>query len=148
MDWSTQCSSVLRYLPELAQIHVHWVGDAIQLSHPCSPPSLPALNLSLHQSLFQYWGFSFSISPSNKYSGLISFRNDWFGLFVVQGTLKSLLQHHNLKASVLWHSAFFMVRWVRNKIRIRTQTVHHPFRISSPVSLCWFTCLLLYRHLL
>ena len=58
----------------------------------------------------KYWRFSFSISPSNEYSGLISFRIDWFGLLEVQETLKSLLQHHSLKASVLWHSAFFMVQ--------------------------------------
>ena len=57
-----------------------------------------------------YWSFSFNISPSNEYSGLISFRIDWFGLLVVQGTLKSLLQHYNLKASILWHSSFFMVQ--------------------------------------
>ena len=58
----------------------------------------------------KYWSFSFSISPSNKYSGLISFRIDWFDLLAVQGTLKSLLQHHSLKASILWRSAFFMVQ--------------------------------------
>ena len=58
----------------------------------------------------KYWSFSFSISPSNEYSGLISFRIDWFDLLVVQGTLKSLLQHHNSKASVFWRSAFFMVQ--------------------------------------
>ena len=58
----------------------------------------------------QYWSFSFSISPSNVYSGLISFRIDWFDLFAVQGTLKSLLQHHNSEGSILWHSAFFMVQ--------------------------------------
>ena len=58
----------------------------------------------------KYWSFSFSISPSNEYSGLISFKIDWFDLFAVQGTLKSLLQHDNLKASVLWHSGFFMVQ--------------------------------------
>ena len=84
--------------------HVHWIGDAIQPSHPLSPPS-PALNLSQHEGLFQwvssshqvakYWSFSFSISPSNEYSGLISFRIDWFDLLAVQGTLKNLLQHHN-----------------------------------------------------
>ena len=56
------------------------------------------------------WSFSFSISPSNEYSGLISFRMDWFDLLAVQGTLKSLLQHHSSKASILWHSAFFMVQ--------------------------------------
>ena len=85
---------------ELAQTHVHWVGNAIQPSHPLSSPSTPALNLSQHQELFQWVGslhqmakvldFSFSISPSNKYSGLISFRIDWFDLLAVQGTLESL----------------------------------------------------------
>ena len=58
----------------------------------------------------KYWSFSFSISPSNEYSGLISIRIDWFDLFAVQGTLKSLLQHHSSKASILWHSVFFMVQ--------------------------------------
>ena len=85
-----------------------------------SCPFPPAFNLSQHQGLFKgsvlhirwpnYWSVSFSISPSNEYSGLISFRMDWFGLLVVQGTLKSLLQHHSSKASILWHSAFFIVR--------------------------------------
>ena len=89
-----------------------------QPSHPLASPSPLAFNLSQHQGLFQgvrfrirwpkYWSFSFSISPSNEYSGLISFRKDWFGLLAVQGTLKSLLQHHSSKASILWHSAFFM----------------------------------------
>ena len=64
----------------------------------------------LHIRRLKYWSFSFSISPSNEYSGLISFRIDWFDLLTVQGTLKSLLQHHNSKASVLWHSAFFIVQ--------------------------------------
>ena len=82
-----------------------------------SPPSPPVLNLFQHQVLFQwvsslhqwpkYW--SFSISPSNEYSGLISFRIDWFDLRAVLGTLKSLFQHHNSKPSILWHSAFFFV---------------------------------------
>jgi len=65
---------------------------------------------ALHIRWPNYWSFSFSLSPSNEYSGLISFRIDWFDLFAVQGTLKSLLQHHNLKASILQHSAFFMVQ--------------------------------------
>ena len=65
---------------------------------------------ALHITWPKYWGFSFSISPSNEYSGLISFRNGWFDLFAVQGTLKNLLQHHSLKASVLWLSAFSMVQ--------------------------------------
>ena len=102
------------------QTHVHWVGDSIQPSHPLLPPSPPAFNLSQHQGLFQWVGFfirwpkyksfSFSISLSNEYSGLISFRIDWFDLFVVQGTLKSLLQHYISKASILLHSTFFMVQ--------------------------------------
>ena len=85
-----------------------------QPSHPLSSSSTPAFNLSQHQGLFQqvsslhqvpkYWSFSFSISPSNEYSGLISFRIDWFELLSVQGTLKSLLQHQSSKASILWCS--------------------------------------------
>ena len=106
MNCSTPDFSVLHCLLEFAQTHVHWVSDAIQPSHSLLPSSLPTLNLSQHQDLSQwvnfcirwpkYWSFSFSISPSNEYSGLISFRIDWFDLFTVQGTLKSLLQHHSL----------------------------------------------------
>ena len=106
-------------LPEFTQTHVHWVADAIQPSHPVSSPS-PALNLSQHWGLFKwvsslhqvakYWNFSFSISPSKERSGLISFRMDWLDLLAVQGTLKSLLQHHSSKASILWCSAFFIVQ--------------------------------------
>ena len=105
---------------ELAQTHVHRVGDAIQPSHPLSSPSPPASvfpsirvfsNESvLHIRWLKYWSFIFSISPSNEYSGLISFRIDWFYLLAVQGTLKSLLQHHSSKASILRCSAFFMVQ--------------------------------------
>ena len=98
----------LHYFPEFFQTHFHWVGDAIQPSHPLSSPSPPAFILSQHQGLFhesvlhikwpKYWSFRFSISPSNEHSGLIFFRMDWFDLIVVQGTLKSLLQHHSSKA--------------------------------------------------
>ena len=115
MDCNTPGFHVLHYFPEFAQIHVHWVSDAIQPSHPLSSPSPPALNLSQHQIAFaselvlhirwpKYWSLRFSIIPSNEYSGLISFRIDWFDFLVVQGTLKSLLRHHNLK-SILWHSS-------------------------------------------
>ena len=107
-------------LLEFAQTHVHWVGDAIQPSHPLSslllPPSvLPSTRIfsresTLHIRWPKYKSFSFSISLSNEYSGLISFRIDWFDLFVVQGTLKSLLQHYISKASILLHSTFFMVQ--------------------------------------
>ena len=110
MDFSTPGFPFLQYLLEFVQIHVHWVGDAIQSSHPLLPPSL-ALNLAQHQVSSsesalrikwpKYWSFSFTISLFNEYSGLISFRVDWFGLLAVQGTLKSLPQHHSSKASVL-----------------------------------------------
>ena len=111
---------VLHYLLEFAQTHVHWVGDAVHPSYPLSPPSSPVFSLSQHQGLFQsvnfshlwpkYWSFSFSISPSNEYSRLISCRTDWFDLLAVQGTLQSILQHHNSKASVLQFSTSFMVQ--------------------------------------
>ena len=116
MDWSTPGLSVPHYLLDFTQVHVHWTGDAVQASHPLLS-SLSTFNLSHHQGLFQrvqwtlhirwpkYWSFSFSISPSNEFSGLISLRT-WFDLLAVQGTLKSLLQHHNQKASILQHSAF------------------------------------------
>ena len=108
---------VLHYLLEFAQTHAHWVGDATQSSHPLLPSSPFAFKLSQPQGLFQwvgslanrrpkYWSFSFSISPSNEYSGLIPFRIDLFDLLGVQGALKSLLQHHSSKASILQHSAF------------------------------------------
>ena len=82
-------------------------------SHPLPLSSPPAFNLSQHQGLFRwprYWSFSFSISPSNEYSGLIFFRIDWFGLLAVQGTLKNLVQPHSSKASILWCSVFFIVQ--------------------------------------
>ena len=111
---------VFHHLSEFAQSHVHCIGDATQRSPPLSPPSPPAFNLSHHQGLFQWsvlcirwpkcWSFSFSISPSKEFSRLISFRIDWFNLRAAQGTLKSLLQHHSSKASVLQCSAFFIVQ--------------------------------------
>ena len=101
---------VLHYLQEFPQIHVHWVSDAIQPSRPLSSPSPPTFNLfsirifsnesALSIRWPKYWSFSFSISPSTEYSGLISFRIDWFDFLAVQGTLKSLLQHHSSKPSI------------------------------------------------
>ena len=108
MNHSTQDIPVHHQLPELIQTHVHRVGDAIQPSHLLSSPSPPAFNHSQQQGFSEsvlrirwpkYWRFSFSISPSNEYSGLISFRIDQFDLLAVQGTLKSLLQPHSSKAS-------------------------------------------------
>ena len=119
MDCSTPGLSVLQHCPELAQTHVHWVDDAIKQSHRPSPSSPPAFNLSHHQGLFQWveslhhmvrhWSFSFSIGPSNEYSGLISFKIDWFDVLAVQGIFKSL-QHHSSKAWLLRCSAFFLVQ--------------------------------------
>ena len=120
MDCSTPGLPVHHQLPELAQTHVHRVGDAIQSSHLCHPllllPSIfPSIRVFSHESVLcirwpKYWSFSFSIIPSNDYSGLISFMTDWFYLLAVQRTLKSLLQHHSSKASVPRHSVFFMVQ--------------------------------------
>ena len=119
-DCSTPGFPVHHQLPELAQTHIHRVSDAVQLSHPQLSPSPPAFNLSQHQGLFHWVSYShqvakvlefqLQISPSNEYSGLICFRIDWFDLLVFQGTLKSLLQHHSSKASILWRSAFFTVQ--------------------------------------
>ena len=120
MNHSMPGFPVRHQLLEFTQTHVHWVSDAIQPSHPLLSPSLPALNLSQHQVFSnesalhikwpKYWSFSFNISPSNEHSGLISFRIDWLDLLAVQGTLKSLLQHHSSKALILWRSAFFIVQ--------------------------------------
>jgi len=106
--------------PESTQTHVHRVNDAIQPSHPLLFPSHPALNLSQHQVFssesalrirwLKYWSLSFNISPSNEHSGLTSFGMDWLDLLAVQGTHKSLLQHHSSKASILRCSAFFIVQ--------------------------------------
>ena len=116
MNHSMPGLPVHHQIPESTQTHVHRVDNAIQPSHPLSS-SFPALNLSSirvfsNESALcirwpKYWSFSLNISPSNEHPGLISFRMD---LLAVQGTLKSLLQHHSSKASILWRSAFFIVQ--------------------------------------
>ena len=140
VDWSTPGFPVHHQLSELTQTHVHQISDAIQPSHPLLSPSPPAFNLSQHQGLFQEvssshqlpksWSFSFSISPSSEYSGLISCRMDQLDLLSVQRTLKSLLQHHSSKASILPHSAFFIVQ------------LSHPYMTTGktmprPLSVKW-----------
>ena len=129
---------VLYQLVKSIQTHVHCVGDDIQLSHPSSCPSPTSLNLFQHQGLFKWVGtshqvakvlefcfiISFSISPSNEHPGLISFRMDWLDFLAVQGTLKSLLQHHSSKASILWCSPFF-----------RVQISNHTWPLEKPQSL-------------
>ena len=120
MDCSTPGLPVHHQLPEFIQTHVHWVGNAIQPSYPLSSPLLlpsifPSITVFSIELILcirwpKYRSFSFSINPSCEYSGLISFRMDWLDLLAVQGTLKSLLQHHSSKASILQHSAFFIVQ--------------------------------------
>ena len=126
---STPGLPVHHQLPEFTQTHVHRVGDAIQPSHPLlSPSPLPPIPSSIRvfsseSTLLmrwpKYWSFSFSISPSNEHPGLISFRMDWLDLLAVQGTHKSLLQHHSSKASILQCSAFFTVQ------------LSHPYMITG-----------------
>ena len=118
MDCNAPGFPVLHYVPEFAQTHVYWVGDAIQPSHPLLPFSPSAFNLSQHQRLFQWVGSSHQVAKVlehlhwsfQRIFRVAFFRIDWLDLLEVQGTLKSLLQHHNSKASILWHSVFFMVQ--------------------------------------
>ena len=120
MDCSTPGLTVHHQLLKLTQTHIHRVGDAIQPSYPLLsllllPSIFPRIRVFLNDSVLpirwpKYWRFSYNISLSNEYSGLISFRMDWLELFAAQETLKSLLQYHSLKASILWHSAFFIVQ--------------------------------------
>ena len=118
MNHSTPGLPVHHQLPEFTQTHVHWAGDAIQPSHPhpllLLPSIFPSIRVFSNESTLlirwpKYWSFSFNISPSNEHPGLTSFKMDWMDLLAVQGTLKSLLQHHSSKASVLC-SAFFIVQ--------------------------------------
>ena len=119
MDCSMPGIPVHHQLPEFTQTHVHRVSDAIQPSHPCHPlllPSsiFPSIRVFSNESALcirwlKYWSFSFSISPSNEHPGLISLRMDWLDLLVVQGTLKSLLQHHSSNAAIFRLSTFFIV---------------------------------------
>ena len=154
MDCSMPGFPVLHHLPEFAQTHVHQVGDTIQPSHLLSLTSPPVFNLSQHQerTVFsnesvlcirwpKYWSFSFSISPSKEYSVLISLRIHWFDLLAVQVTLKSLLQHHSSKASILRLSDFFMVQHSHPYIDYWKS---HSF---DYMDLCWQSNVLLFNML-
>ena len=116
MDCITSGLPVHHQLLKLAQTRVHRIGKAILCRPLLLPPSIfPSLRVFSNESILpikwpKYWSFSLSIRPSNEYSGLISFRMDWLDLLAVQGTLKSLLQHHSSKASILRRSAFFIVQ--------------------------------------
>ena len=139
MNHSMPGLPVHHQLPESTQTHVYCVGDAIQPSHPLSSPFSPLPSIFPSIRVFsngsglrirwpKYWSFSFNIIPSNEHSGLISFRMDWLDLLAVQGTLKSLLQHHSSKASILRCSAFFIVQ------------LSHPYiptRKTIALNICW-----------
>ena len=117
---SVVSDSLRTHEPQACQAsHIHWVGDTIQPSHPLSsllllPSIFPSIGIFSDESALcirwpKYWSFSFNISPSDEHTGLISFRMDWLDLHVVQGTLKSFVQHHSSKASILQRSTFFIV---------------------------------------
>ena len=142
MDCSTQGFLVHHQLLEFSQTHVHWVGDAI---HPFSFCHSLLLLSSIYRSIRvfsnesvlhirwpKYWSFSFSISPSNEYSGLISFRMDWLDLLAVHGILKSLLQHHSSKASILQRSAFFTIQLSHPHM-----TTGKTIALTRRTDLCW-----------
>ena len=132
MDCSAPGLPVLYHLPKFAQVYIHCISDAIQPSHPLTPSSLsdtlnlwhpllylpsifPSIRdfsneLTAHSRWPKYWNFSFSISHSKEYAGLVSLKIDWLDLLAVQGTFRSLLQCYSLKVSILWFSAFFIVQ--------------------------------------
>ena len=152
MDCSTLGFPVLHYLPEFAQTQVHWVGDAIQPSQPLSPSSPPALDLSQPSGFSNvsalcirwpnYWNFSFSISPSKEYSGLISFRIDWLDLHAVQGTVKNLLQHHDLKASILRHLVSLRYKFhISTLVMEKTQQWLYWLLLAKWCLCFWIWCL-------
>ena len=142
---STPGFFVLHHLLEFAQTHIHWVSDAIQPSHPLSPPSplalFPNIRVFSNESALctrwpKYW--SFSVSPSSEFSRLTSFRIDWFDLLAVQRILKSLLQHYSLKASILrpnfflWSSSHICT-WLLEKAECLWETTSHLWA-------CVFAC--------
>ena len=146
MNCSTPGLPVLHHLPEFAQVHVHCISDAIQLSHPVMTSFLSALNLSQHQGLFhdlavhirwpKYWSFSFSISPSTEYSGLISFKINCFDLLAVQWTLKSLLQH-----IVQRHQFFATLPSLQSSSHNCTWPLRRPQPwLYGPLSAEWCVC--------
>ena len=129
MDCSTPGLPVHHQLPRFTQAHVHWVGIPSNHLILCRlllllPSIFPSIRTFSNESVLHIrwpkdWGFSFNISPSNEYSGFISFRMDWLDLLAVQGTFKSLFQPHSSNASILWHSAFFIVQ------------LSHPYMITG-----------------
>ena len=144
------CQASLSFTIMLSMLkHVHWVSHAIQPFHPLwsllLPWIVPSIRVFSNESALKirgpkYWTFDFSTSPSNEYSGLISFRIDWSDLFAVQGTLKSPFQHRNLKAPVLWHSAFFIVQFSHSLVTTgKTRALTRRTFVSKVTSLLFKT---------
>ena len=152
MDCSTPGLPVHHQLPEFIHAYVHWVSDAIQHLILCCPlllpPSIfPSIRIFskewvVHIRWPKDWRFSLSISPSNEYSGLISFRMDGLDFLADQGTLKSLLQHHSLKASILQHSAFFIVQLSHPYMTTGKTIALTRLTFVGKVSLCFLICCL------
>ena len=142
MNRSTPGLPVHHQLPESTQTHVHRVGDVshhLILCHSLLllPSIFPKIRVfsnesNLHIRWLKYWSFSFNISSSNEHSGLISFRMDWLELLVVQGTLKSLLQHHSSKASIVWCSAFFTVQFSHPYMLLLLSHISHVQLYVTP----------------
>ena len=148
MDCSTQGFPVHHQFPKFAQTHVHQISETISSS---VIPFSACLVFSSIRAFYKksvllikwpkYWSFSFSISPSTDYSGLISFRMDWLDILAVQGTLKSLLQHHSSKASILQHSAFFIVQLSHPYMTTgKTIALTRQTFVGKVTSLCFLIC--------
>ena len=144
--WTAACQAFLfitnpRRLLKLMSMESVMPSNHLILCHTLPLPSSVFPNIRafsnesvLHIMWPKYWSFSFSISPSNEYSGLISIRKDWLDLFAVQGTLKSLLQHHSSKASILWLSAFFTVQLSHSYIADYCKNYQSQSKVAQPCS--------------
>ena len=147
MDYSTPGRPIHHQRPEFTYTHVHQVGDAIShLILFLLPSIFPSIRVFSNESVLcirwpKYWSFSFSISSSNEYSGLISFRMDWLDLLAVQGTLKSLLHHQSSKASILQWSAFFIVQ-LSHPHRTTGKTIALTRRTFVGKAICFLICCL------
>ena len=138
-QWASMAFTISHNLLKFMSIESVMLSNHLFLCHPLFlvPSIFTSIRVFSSESvlwnrLAKYWSLSFSISPSKEYSGLSSFRIDWFDLLAVQGTLKSLLQHHSLKASILWCSAFFMVQ------------LSHPYMTTGPLLVKWYICFLIF----
>ena len=156
MDWSMPGFPVLHHLLELAQTDVCWISDAINYLILYCPllllPSVsPSITVFANKSTLcirwpKYWSFTFSICPSNEYSGLISFRIDWLDLLAIQGTLKSVLQHHSSKGSILQHSAFFIVQLLIEINHLEPCLVHSKYCVYKTPNTVWLKWQNIFSH--